>query len=260
MESAVPHSQFLNALFPNVLRFLAPALLLLVFQAPIAQAGDTARIQLLGFSKDGSRFAFEQYGVQDGSGFPYSEIFILDVTKDSWVKPSPFRRQDEVDDSQGYDEEALLAAARAENRAVAQPHLRTSGIAGKGLTVGHNPHSELNSDPHRMVVNPLDMVPPADDPLELQLSEYPMTSGDCASFGAETKGFKLTLTYHGKTRVLNNDTKVPSSRNCPLRYRIERIVTHFPNEAPPVFAVLIQMDSHGFEGPDRRYLAITGQL
>jgi predicted secreted protein len=245
MESAVPHSQFLNTLFPNVLRFLVPTLLILIFQAPIAKAGDTARIQMLGFSKDGSRFAFEQYGVQDGSGFPYSEIFILDVAKDSWVKPSPFRRQDEVDDSQGYDEEALLAAARAENRAVAQPHLRTSGIAGKGLTVGHNP---------------LDMMPPADDPLELQLSEYPMTSGDCASYGAETKGFKLTLTYHGKTRVLNNDTKVPSSRNCPLRYRIERIVTHFPNEAPPVFAVLIQMDSHGFEGPDRRYLAITGQL
>jgi predicted secreted protein len=260
MESTVPLIQFLNNPFPNVFRLTALTLLLFAFQAPTAQAGDTARIQLLGFSKDGSRFAFEQYGVQDGSGFPYSEIFILDVAKDSWVNPSPFRRQDEVDDSQGYDEEALLAAARAENRAVAQPHLRASDIAGKGLTVGHNPHSELNSDPHTMIVNPQDIVPPADIPLELRLTEYPMSSGDCASYGAETKGFKLTLTYLGKTRVLNNDTKVPSSRNCPLRYRVERVVTHFPNDAPPVFAVLVQMESHGFEGPDRRYLAITGRL
>ncbi|MBO6509237.1 MAG: DUF2259 domain-containing protein [Roseibium sp.] len=244
----------------SLLRLATAAAAGLFFLGTAAIAGDTARIQVLGFSKDGNRFAFEQYGVQDGSGFPYSEIFILDVAKDRWVKPSPFRRRDEVDDSQGYDEDALLAAARAENRAVAQPHLRDNGIAGKGLTVGHNPHSELSSNPHRMVVNPYDMMPPADDPLQLDLTEYPMASGDCASYGADTKGFRLTLTYHGKTRVLNDDKKVPSSRNCPLRYRIERILTHFPDNGPPVFAVLVQMESHGFEGPDRRYLAITGLL
>lgn len=252
--------RFLRYALVNPFSLMIQTAVALGFLVSGAQAGDTARIQILGFSEDGSRFAFEQYGVQDGSGFPYSEIFILDVAKDSWVKPSPFRRRDDVDDSQGYDEDALLATARAENRATAQPHLRNTGIAGKGLTVGHNPHSELSSDPHRMVVNPYDMMPPADDPLKLVITEYPMASGDCSSYGADTKGFRLTLTYHGKTRVLNDDKTVPSSRNCPLTYRIERILTYFPNNAPPVFAVLVQMESHGFEGPDRRYLAITGKL
>ncbi|MDN3719838.1 DUF2259 domain-containing protein [Roseibium salinum] len=59
---------------------------------------------------------------------------------------------------------------------------------------------------------------------------------------------------------MNEDANLPESRRCPLGYRIERIVTHFPANAPPVYAVLIQMDSHGFEGPDRRFLAITGKL
>ncbi|MGE6786024.1 DUF2259 domain-containing protein, partial [Ensifer adhaerens] len=35
-----------------------------------ALAGDYAALQPIGFSADGNVFAFEEYGVQDGSGFP----------------------------------------------------------------------------------------------------------------------------------------------------------------------------------------------
>ncbi|MBN9671267.1 DUF2259 domain-containing protein [Roseibium aggregatum] len=234
--------------------------------APVAQAGDTAEAQILGFSKDGAYFAFEQYGIEDGSGFPYSELFVLDVARDAWVKPAPFylrnENMDEIEGENGAtDWDALLSAVRAENRANAQELLRTTKIAGKGKTVGHNPRTEITADPHRMAVHPRNFHPLVEDPVELSLSEYELPSKRCAGYSIEgTKGFRLTMTYKGKTRILNEDTGIPESRRCPLGYRIERIVTHFPENGAPVFAVLVQMDAHGFEGPDQRYLAITGRL
>ena len=41
-------------------------------------AGDSAERRAMGFSVDGRYFAFEQFGIQDGSGFPYADIFIVD--------------------------------------------------------------------------------------------------------------------------------------------------------------------------------------
>ncbi|POF28118.1 DUF2259 domain-containing protein [Roseibium marinum] len=254
----------LSLLLKTALRCLS-FLLAFPLLASAAIAGDTAKAEILGFSKDGAYFAFEQYGIQDGSGFPYSEIFVLDVANDRWVKPSPFllrnQNEDEIEAGGIFDPDALVTAVRSENREKAQQLLQTTRIAGKGLTAGHNPRTELNSDPFRMVVAPRDFFRPGEDELELNLNEYLLTSDTCAGIKIDdTRGFRLTMTYKGQIRVLNEDTSLPESRGCPLAYRVERIVTHFPEDGPPVYAVLIQMDTHGFEGPDRRYLAITGQL
>lgn len=50
-----------------------------------AFAVDYARVDVMGFSANGSRFAFEEYGIQDGSGFPYSNIYLFDVDRDAWL-------------------------------------------------------------------------------------------------------------------------------------------------------------------------------
>ncbi|MEO9526156.1 DUF2259 domain-containing protein [Roseibium sp.] len=242
------------------LRLGAAALLAAFTLVPAAVAGDTAELQLLGFSKTGDVFAFEQYGVQDGSGFPYSEIFVIDVIGDTWVPPSPFRLRKDVEAGSGEAGDSALSQTRAENRLAAQPLLQDTAVAGKGRTMAFNPRTELTSDPHKMLVAARDTVQPGDDPIDLTLSQYALPDAQCQGYGAETRGFRLTMVRGGVTRTLNEDSAVPASRNCPLAYRIERFVTHFPEHAPPVFAVLIQMDSLGFEGPDRRYLAITGRL
>ncbi len=249
----------LKGLAGTVLRSL-PVLAALLWLAPAAQAGDTADLQVLGFSRDGTTFAFEQYGIQDGSGFPYSEIFVVDVIGDTWVPPSPFRLRDDTDAGLGEAGDSALSAVRAENRAKAQALLQSRAVAGKGRIAGMNPPTELATDPHRMSVLPKLPGLPDNAPMDLTLEEYDLPSGQCQSYGAETKGFRLTMLHDGVTRVLNEDKSVPESRKCPLGYRIERVLTHFPGDAPPVFAILIQMESLGFEGPDRRYLAITGRL
>ncbi|GAA0773107.1 DUF2259 domain-containing protein [Roseibium denhamense] len=225
-----------------------------------ASAGDMAKVQVLGFSEDGRYFAFEQYGIQDGSGFPYSEIFVLDVFEDSWVRPSPFRQRDEIDDSQGYDPDALLQETRAQNRLTAQQLLQDKGIAGKGETVGHSPVTELSADPYKMTVNLRPVVPPIDDPMDIELQQFPMPDATCASYGVETAGFQLNTVHGGEARVRHADTQLPKSRGCAIGYRIERVVSYFPDGKPPVLAILVQVLKHGFEGPDGRILAITGRL
>jgi len=236
------------------------AALMLGVQAPPAEAGDQARLEILGFSEDGSQFAFEQHGIQAGSGWPYSEIFILDVLEDRWIKPSPFRRRDEIDDSQGYDPDALLAQTRADNRLAAQPLLASTGIAGRGDTVGSNPVTELSADPFNMTVNLRPVVPPIDGAMQIELREYDLPDATCQSYGVKTKGFQLNTIYGGEARVRHLDETLPKSRGCAIGYRIERVVTYFPRGKPPVLAIIVHVSKHGFEGPDGRYMAITGRL
>ncbi|MEP3045918.1 MAG: DUF2259 domain-containing protein [Roseibium sp.] len=233
--------------------------LLTTLSASAASAGDYARVNILGFSDEGFRFAFEQFGIHDGSGDPYSDIFVIDVQTDSWVSPSPFRLKEMATD--GYEvPDAAVDTIRTKNLEQAAETLGNSRISDRGRIVGHNPVTEIGSDPHRLSVNPRVVVPPIDAIMNFTIEEYPLPSKECASYGADTRGFRLILSHEGKDRVLNEDTKLPKSRGCPLAYRIEQVVTYYPAGRPPVFAALILIEKHGFEGRDGRYLAITGQI
>jgi len=240
-------------------RFLS-VLALLVGATFAATAGDQAQLDVLGFSEDGRYFAFEQSGIQDGSGFPYSEIFVIDVHQDTWVSPSPFRRRDKVDDSDGYHPGKLLRATQAANRAAAAPLLASLKIDGYGLTTGSNPVTEVSANPFNMKVQLRPIVPPIDEPMEIQLMEFPLPDPTCTRFGAATKGFQLNTIYGGEARVRHLDKDLPESRGCPTGYRIAQVISHHPDGQPPVIAVIVHVAKHGFEGPDGRFLAITGRL
>ena len=80
-------------------------LVLMVLGCSRALAADGAAFNAIGYSPDSRYFAFEQYGVQDGSGFPYWDVFVIDLKTNEWVKGSPYRAMLE-------SEEAKPAAAR----------------------------------------------------------------------------------------------------------------------------------------------------
>ncbi|MFD1696703.1 DUF2259 domain-containing protein [Roseibium aestuarii] len=247
----------LNALMAAVTVPLAVALLP---PAP-ARAGDIARVEVLGFDRQGSRFAFEQYGIEDGSGFPWSEIFVIDVAADRWIAPSPIRFREEIAEDVP-DLEALLADTRHVTRQSAQDLGLLDGIMVPGHMAGHDPITELDRDGTRMQVLPRPVLPPIDAPLTFTLETYPLPDSTCATYGADTAGFRLTLSRAGEApRKLHVDSALPKSRGCALDYRIERVITHIPGEGPAasgVFAVLVFVETLGFEGPNGRYLAITG--
>jgi len=224
-----------------------------------ARAGDTASLEILGFSADGGIFAFEQYGVQDGSGFPYAERFYIDVDNDSWLPGTPIRVRLE-------DETASLDAARQQARSQGNAIIPDAELAGnRGVTAGMSPVTELSADPHRMEVNPRPVFPPVDDPLEFRVEEIAVSPPEnCEGLGWDIMGFRLTridVTPGGTTELVHEDgASVPSSRGCPLGYSIGAIQTFFPQGASPAYAALIAIRTFGFEGPDHRWMAIVGRL
>jgi len=233
------------------MRRLVLALAALFAFATAAAAGDSADREIIGFSADGRYFAFEEYGVQDGSGFPYSSIYLIYTTSDSWVAGTPFRvRLD--------DENATLEAARAQARAAAADALASHAVTEPGRVLLSNPLTEI-TDPHVAEFITLLFLPAFGDANRLEITEYPLDVKNCPIDFGQTVGFDLVLTdVTGATRTLHHDDRIPASRACPIGYGVSEVIAF--DGAPSgevVLIVLLNVFQIGFEGPDRRFMAIA---
>lgn len=234
------------------LAMLVAAFLSMACPGSPVHAGDYAERQILGFSPDGRYFAFEQFGVQDGSGFPYADIFVIDTGNDSWVGGSPFRVLIK-------DERAEVKWARRDALTKAGNVLRKLVISAPGTLLASNPPSELSADPHKVTIDARFAIPSIREAWTFTLAEKPFKDARCTDLtGDRTRGFALSVAPHGKSaRQLHADTGIPQSRGCPLNYAISDVVMHEPVKGARVFAILISVFSFGFEGPDRRFIAVT---
>ena len=219
-----------------------------------AAAGDYADRAIIGFSADGAYFAFEEYGVQDGSGFPYSTIYVIQTATDSWVSGTPFSVILQ-------NEQATLESARQQALSQALQLLTQFGIShpGRGLVV--NPITEITGNGHdaEFLLRPL--VPLPTSGAKLALFETTLPAPDCPDFGNSYKGFDLTLTTpEGAVRTLQHDTRIPQTRRCPLGYGISDVIAFDAGDRDLVLIVLINVFSLGFEGPDRRFIAIATDI
>lgn len=226
----------------------------MIFAATPAMAGDIAALQSIGFSKDGGVYAFEEYGVQDGSGFPYSTIYVIDTVKDAYLPGTPIKVR--ID-----DESVGLSTARADALQKAAPLLSTRELADHpGQLVAFNPVSELgtNADTLRYLAYPAD--PAFGGAYALRLEQYSTPPTDtCAGVIDDLKAFRLKLTQKDGTAVdelVHEDIKVPASRGCAVGYRLGAAVTYAPINGAAIHMVLVQVLIFGFEGHDGRWIAI----
>lgn len=241
------------------LRLLLSLSLLLLSSCPLL-AADAAERKILGFSPDGRFFAFEQYGVQDGSGFPYSEIFIIDLDADKWLAGTPIRVRLE-------DESQSLAAARRAAADEARPHLRTAGIEDNARILASNPVQQQTTDPRRLVfrtyytsfghLEPLQ--PEDDDVVSLALEEIVLpTPEGCPIGDTPMAGFVLTAKRGAEPpQEIHRDAQIPASRGCPLNYSLSDAVAYSGADGRiRTLVTLVNVFSFGFEGPDRRFIAV----
>lgn len=222
-----------------------------VSQAP---AADLAELGSTGFSDDGAYFAFEQYGIQDGSGFPYASITIVDVKTDSWVSGTPV-------DIVLQEDSPSPNAARVAVQQQASALLTQYGVkSSNGVLVAHNPVSEISADPKNVVFRPVKTTTQIGPPIEVQLDAFELSAGaDCEVFGT-TFGFRLLLSVPGQVKILHEDSRIPTSRGCPLDYRIDQVYAHLLPGGDIALAIMLVMNTPGFEGPDGKYLAFTTQM
>jgi len=235
-------------------RFIALFIGALLLFSSAAQAGDFASEDVIGFSPDGRYFGFEEYGVEDGSGFPYSNIFIIDLETDTFVPQTPVRER--LD-----DEKAALNDARAAARERAQAlfsqyqlTLPATTVYARGLGDFANFEGGLTQEIVTKIYFPdfSDPTAPARDGFDLILRHIPAPS--VASCPIDTIGFQLEkIDPDGKRRFVHRDEKIFKSRGCPLKYRISKVyVPAF--EKGDFAAVLISVFQTGFEGLDQRFI------
>lgn len=217
-----------------------------------ARAGDIASRQILGFSPDGSYFAFEEYGIQDGSGFPYANIFITNTRKNSWVKGSPIRVLIQ-------NEEAGQQSARDQALEKAKPFLEKLDIGRSGALLAHNPVTEVGRNTHEVTVAPGPVPFLKNYALTFRLEEQQIETKRCKDYGDLSQmGYGLSVQRKGDAvKELHKDARIPTSRGCPRHYALSDIIRFQPDKAAKevLYIVVIQMFSYGFEGDDGRYIA-----
>lgn len=249
------------------------ALLLLAFGWSPARAGDGAALKVLGFSADGRYFAFEQYGEQDGSAALYSSITALEVAGDRLVKGSPAADSIHPEETNRTKEprDKLLAEVRAKVAASAAPLLKQLGISVESRVIAATPRararemldSEAVKSVRQAVVTSLPL--PRDlfgRDTRLVLREFDIALPRCKDLVLEghPNGFGLTIERRQRPTIhLSRDQTIPPARGCPDRYGLAEVHAISLPDSSTALAVLVQYFYQGFEGPDRRFLAVTGR-
>ena len=243
---------------PNAVRGamarLAASLIVLVGAAAAmpALAGDKALAEFLGYSADGRYFAFEEFGIQDGSGFPYSTIYIIDLPSDKWVSGSPYRVRIDEDG-------ARLADARNKAHALAEGAFDELIINQPAHLIALNGDAEFAGDGKTLKFGAVGFAPgEVQGAKTLTLETFPAKSPEpCETYtDADIVGFALTLDDNGATRELFRDAALPKSRGCALDYRLYGVVAMPDSGGSEGAAVIVSVYPLGFEGPDRRFLAV----
>lgn len=240
------------------------ALLALLAFSTAAQAADGAQSRGIGFSDDGQYFAFEQYGTQDGSGFSYAEIFVIDTLKDAWVAPSPFRVMLE-------DESGSVNTALAQVHAKADPLLQQLHIGGGADVLAANPATQTVVDRKKVrfarYYNSMGQHADPTDFLnyEIEVKHVAVPQpGNCVDPDISTAvGMEIVVrsVKSGVTKTIAKDTTLPASRGCATGYDIESIqaMSGYGAKRDPLVA-LIGFYQRGFEGEDRRIIAVPFEL
>lgn len=237
-------------------------LLAMLALVPTARAADSAHNRAIGYSQDGAFFAFEQYGVQDGSGFPFWEIHAIDLAADSWLPGTPVRIMIE-------DDGASLATARDRAHQAAAPVLqRFEAIQPSALLLA-NPATETLPDrtSARFDAYYNSLGPDAGDSrqgrheISVRAIHLPRPEG-CTDPAVEPRGMEVILRNlgSGREKVIARDAAIPASRHCPAFYDIDSVHAPASYGTGARHVALIGYYARGFEGWNRRVIAIPFDL
>jgi len=242
-----------------------------------ALAAQDTSLNVIGFSVDRTLFAFEEYGIADGSGAPSTTIYVIDTATDNWLANTPVSvgggEEDGLTIENSPDPEsatnALLQQYRASALAQIEPLFAARGGLREAITVAANPPTDFTNDAKTARFHPVPYFSAIRQSaqqkmLNLSITETTFPAGEnCFGIFETMKGLTLTLTDErdGATKTLSADTRVPASRGCPQSYRIEKVVVP-PRigDFPDVLAVILRYATTGFEGADGKLMAVTYKM
>lgn len=218
-----------------------------------ALAGDRALLEVIGYSEDGRYFAFEEYGVQDGSGFAYSHIFVVDVIEDRWVIGTPI-------DVQADDENTSLNDIRKQARAMAQPRLDSLEVYRPADVLAYIGSGAFDTEGLSLDFGVPNFIgqgePEIRHILAIEIFKAASAAPCMEWFGDIGMGFSLNLIQGDSNIDVYVDDVLPRSRGCPVTYQITGVYAPFEAQDLKRAMALISVYPRGFEGPDRRFIAV----
>ncbi|MBD3369044.1 DUF2259 domain-containing protein [Candidatus Fermentibacteria bacterium] len=243
--------------------------------ASVALSSDLAVFNLIGFSENGRYLAWEQYGVQDGSGFPYCTVHLVDLEESSTVgkfnvlhdepidyDPEDFRPQIEEFDRYLNPRENEYRFweeyARDDTRRKASPLMDSLGIipGNEGRLCVHHPLTDLSDfDRIEFVTGMLSPAFEAGPRFRLVLEELKADTVEDLYWISPPKMLRLSLIWGQDTLTLADDVR-GEERELAYGYGVRDVVTYRDRY---VVVVLFRWVP-GFEGPDVRYRVVTGRL
>jgi len=97
----------------------------------------------------------------------------------------------------------------------------------------------------------------------LRLSKKTVKSAKCAGMMFNHPPAVMSLRMRNltsnKSTPLQVDRRIPKTRGCPYHYRIQNVYTHKLGRGSVIVA-LLQYYSPSVEGPDERYIAVSGRM
>lgn len=252
------------------MRFALACVTALILSASPASAGDGSALQVLGFSPNGKRFAFEQRGSHDGSGNAFSAITVIgdgggEVEREI-AEPATQEEAERALSEKIPRDEAVRGAVR---EAATLLFALDGGTASPATLLAEHADAKASEDLLPMDVHPVrerarqDLAfshPALGGAANLRLAEQPESTKTCEPMTSEAVTATLTLeTADGRKTLIFEGPGNPRARMCPTRLGLVAAYLH-DKPGARALAIVLQEFPIGFEGPDRRFFAVRHSL
>lgn len=216
--------------------------------AGVAEGNFASSVEFLGFSDDGGYFAWEQYGIQDGSGFPFSSVTVQETEGGAVVWSRRIMLEDDRQDLERAREMCRMEARKA--------MAGFSSVWLPGVLCVHHPPTDLSAPGDSVRFHSRLFAPGyAIGDRTVVLSTRAVTGSELEeSWGLVPVLLSVSVRDNslGVTRVVMQDDDLAGDRSYTTGYGIESVWAL----GDSVFAVSIAMTTLGFEGQDLSYMLV----
>ena len=211
--------------------------------------GDEASYSIIGFSEDGRYLAYQTGGMYEGGPVYWSKIFFIDVHHNTWAAPPVSF----TGDGEPTTWQAVVDTVRSRADSTLEVLQIVEGNLGRQYV--HHMFSDTGVDPHNaQFFTGAKLTGGYFEEYELTLDEK--EDGACDDFGPRKKlELFIANLANGEKHLLQRDKRIPTSRGCPLGYRIADVYVHRTN-----VIVFVNVMTPGWEGRNMRFMCIVGKL
>lgn len=225
-----------------------PIVLSFLLAAAVSYAGDAATFVDLGFSPDGAKFMFAQYGIESAGGAQWAEFYIVDVAKNVFVRDGVRKGSYPPAPAAGQDGEAAMRKLLADNATLvraqgidllkqAEPLYIALDDEGDGESIGFRNFDTGESFEVRIV---------------------PYVEGDASAGTLRSSFFLKVRRTKGDGSVVSYTVGTPSvKRKGVASYRVRRVLSA-PAGGGMVFVMEMSLPSKS--GASLRYMVETLKL